>query len=185
MAPFVVINNHDSKTAWSFTLLHELTHLWIGKTGISAQTYDHAIEKYCNDVASNLLVSKKDIVKIYNDAGSDVTELLTSISSEMSIHNISGSLIAYRMYRDGHISVEVWTELRESLKDLWLAAKHKEKQHQSAGSSGNYYNTMRHKVGGALVGLVRRSIHDGVLTETKAGKVLGVSSCSVAQMIGG
>ena len=27
VAPFVVINDNDSRAAWSFTLLHELTHL--------------------------------------------------------------------------------------------------------------------------------------------------------------
>ena len=35
IAPFVVINDNDSKAAWSFTLLHELTHLLLGQTGIS------------------------------------------------------------------------------------------------------------------------------------------------------
>ena len=43
IAPFVVINQNDSKSAWCFTLLHEVVHLWLGKTGISAQTHEHKI----------------------------------------------------------------------------------------------------------------------------------------------
>ncbi len=35
VAPFVIINDQDAKTAWSFTLLHELVHLWLGQTGVS------------------------------------------------------------------------------------------------------------------------------------------------------
>ena len=35
IGPFVVINDQDAKTARSFTLLHELAHIWLGQTGIS------------------------------------------------------------------------------------------------------------------------------------------------------
>ena len=35
VAPFVIINHHDARSAWSFTLLHELTHLILGQTGVS------------------------------------------------------------------------------------------------------------------------------------------------------
>ena len=37
IAPFVVINEYDSRAAWSFTLLHELSHLWLGQTGVSGE----------------------------------------------------------------------------------------------------------------------------------------------------
>ena len=35
VAPFIIINNNDAQTAYSFTLLHELAHLWLGEAGIS------------------------------------------------------------------------------------------------------------------------------------------------------
>lgn len=60
IAPFVVINQNDSKSAWCFTLLHEVAHLWLGKTGISAQTHDHTIERYCNDIASHILITLEE-----------------------------------------------------------------------------------------------------------------------------
>jgi hypothetical protein len=35
VAPFVVINEKDSRAAWSFTLMHELVHVLLSETGIS------------------------------------------------------------------------------------------------------------------------------------------------------
>ena len=31
VAPFIVINDDDSHAAWSFTLFHELVHVWLGE----------------------------------------------------------------------------------------------------------------------------------------------------------
>ena len=57
IAPFVVINDNDARPAWSFTLLHELTHVLLGETGISGGAYaDHRVEAFCNNVASDWLL---------------------------------------------------------------------------------------------------------------------------------
>src|SRR3546814_16138482 len=45
IAPFVVINDRDAKTAWSFTLLHEVAHLWIGATGVSGGHFEGSTEQ--------------------------------------------------------------------------------------------------------------------------------------------
>ena len=54
IAPFIVINDQDSRAAWSFTLLHELTHLWLGQAGISGARAVQVIEQFCNDVGANI-----------------------------------------------------------------------------------------------------------------------------------
>jgi hypothetical protein len=35
IAPIIVINENDARAAWTFTLLHELGHIFIGQSGIS------------------------------------------------------------------------------------------------------------------------------------------------------
>lgn len=184
IAPFVVVNNYDAKTAWSFTLLHELVHLWLGKTGVSAQSYEHAVERYCNDVASQILLSDAEISDFFS--GIQDQEVLAAIVGFTSSNNISGSLVAYRLFRAGFIDENEWKALRDDLRKRWLESKRyqKEKRKQQEGSSGSYYATQRHRVGGALLKVVRRSVGEGALTETKAGKVLGVSSGSVTEMLG-
>ena len=48
IAPFIVINDQDAKAAWSFTLLHELAHLWVGATGVSGQFTEGQLERFYN-----------------------------------------------------------------------------------------------------------------------------------------
>lgn len=184
IAPFVVVNNYDAKTAWSFTLLHELAHLWLGKTGVSSQSYEHNVERYCNDIASQLLLSDSEVADFF--ASIQDQEVLTAITRFTSSNNISGSLVAYRLFRAGFISEDEWKILRDELTKLWRESKRneKEKRKRLDQNSGSYYATQRHKVGRGLLKVVRRSIGEGALTETKAGKVLGVSSGSVTEILG-
>jgi len=184
IAPFVVVNNYDAKTAWSFTLLHELVHLWLGKTGVSAQSYEHVVERYCNDVASRILLSDAEIEEFFYAI--EDQEILAAIAQFTSSNNISGALVAYRLFRAGFIDENDWQALRNDLRKRWIESKRfeKEKRKETERNSGSYYATQRHRVGGALLKVVRRSVGEGALTETKAGKVLGVSSGSVTEMLG-
>ncbi|MBK7541942.1 MAG: ImmA/IrrE family metallo-endopeptidase [Candidatus Competibacteraceae bacterium] len=61
IAPFIVINDQDAKLAWSVTLLHEVAHLWLGKTGISGGSIERTLEKFCNEVASEILLPEIEI----------------------------------------------------------------------------------------------------------------------------
>jgi Zn-dependent peptidase ImmA (M78 family) len=63
-APIVFVNGADATAAQIFTTIHELAHIWIGASGISnlnhAKTPDpsHTIERFCNQVAAEVLVPK-------------------------------------------------------------------------------------------------------------------------------
>ncbi|KNC11847.1 hypothetical protein AC790_13370 [Pantoea sp. RIT-PI-b] len=182
IAPFIVINDNDSKAAWSFTLLHELAHILIGETGISNTSVAHKIEKYCNDIASNILLPADDLNTVKIDDPSNFEELSTVLQERASFYNVSPSLIAYRLLRDGRISIKEWEEISSHFKEMWMQSKVKKQDEKK--SAGTFYVTKRHKTGGALLRVVKNSILEGVITETKAGKVLGVSPGNVAKMVG-
>jgi Zn-dependent peptidase ImmA (M78 family) len=63
LAPLIFINDEDAKAAQTFTLVHELAHIWIGQTGISdphfakrSNDLANSIERFCNRVAAEVLV---------------------------------------------------------------------------------------------------------------------------------
>ena len=63
-APFIVINNQDARVAWSFTALHEVTHLWLGSSGVSGAWGELEIERFCNRVAGHILLPKHELYEI-------------------------------------------------------------------------------------------------------------------------
>lgn len=57
IAPMIIVNDRDSRGAWSFTLLHEFCHLMLGESGVSGGFGALRLERFCNDVASRVLLS--------------------------------------------------------------------------------------------------------------------------------
>ena len=63
-APFVFVNSQDWDAPQLFTLIHELTHLWIAETGISNDVEidsknSNPVERFCNEVTANVLMPKE------------------------------------------------------------------------------------------------------------------------------
>lgn len=97
-APFVVINDQDSKAAWSFTLVHELVHVWLGQTGVSGAVADREIERFCNDVASALLLPLNEIDAVDWPAHATLEELAGIVDRFAGERNVSRSMVTYRLY---------------------------------------------------------------------------------------
>ncbi|NWA81636.1 ImmA/IrrE family metallo-endopeptidase [Pseudomonas sp. D2002] len=62
LAPVIFVNTADCPEARLFTLIHELTHIWIGKSGVSdAEPQTHNREEiFCNAVAAELLAPERE-----------------------------------------------------------------------------------------------------------------------------
>ncbi len=183
IAPFIVINDMDAPPARSFTLLHEFTHILMGATGLSGSRAEQKIERYCNDVASLLLLPASELNnKDWREDNIDV--LLQEISVFARSINVSGSLVAYRLFASGVIQENVWSMLSQKFRELWAAQKAAAKEGRDGSSGPSYYVVRRHKLGGAIVNLVQRTMREGALTATKAGRVLGVKPANVYNLVG-
>jgi len=186
LAPFIVINDQDARSAWSFTLLHELVHLWLGATGVSGSYAEARIERFCNDVASAFLLPSNELALVGVDRHTDIATATRLINDFATARHLSRSMVAYRLRGANLITDASWGELRANFRRLWQESRAAQRQLARDREGGpNYYVVRRHRLGSALLKFVARSVSGGALTPTKAGKVLGVKPRSVEPLLSG
>lgn len=181
IAPFIVINDQDSESAWAFTLLHEMTHLILGQTGISGAYMEKQIEKFCNEVASEFLLPNQEFVK-FQFHKTDFDDLKVEISEYAFSKKLSSTHIAYRLYKKGDITESLWLQLRNFYHTKWIEKQNRERDKNKQRKGGpDYYVIKNYKLGG-LVSLVQRLTYAGALTTTKAGMLLDVKPLKVHRL---
>ncbi len=184
IAPFIVINRKDAVSAWSFTALHEVAHLWLGTSGVSGIYSDKVVERFCDRVAGSILLPAEDRVAMEVGPQSPFDHVISSIDDAAARLNLSRSMIAYNLWLDGHIGNEIWEGLRLQFAGQRAAMAENERQRNKQRTGGpDYYKLRRHQLGNALVDLTRYAVSTNALTPSKAAVVLGVAPTSVYPML--
>lgn len=111
----------------------------------------------------------------------ELDQLIHLASQKSPELNISATMIMYRAYSLGFITIDEWVHSASYFRNLWLTNKINQ---EKKNGNPTYYITKKHKTGAALINTVKRSILEGVMTQTKAGKVLGVKPGIVAELVG-
>jgi Zn-dependent peptidase ImmA (M78 family) len=181
IAPFIVINDQDSESAWAFTLIHEMAHLILGKTGISGYYVEKTIEKFCNEVASEFLLPQLEFEK-FNTTLNEFDNLKAEISEYAFSKKLSSTHIAYRCYKSGNISEPVWQLLRDFYHNKWVEKQKKERDKNKQREGGPDYYVIKNYKLGSLVELVQRLTYAGNLTTTKAGMLLDIKPLKVHRL---
>ena len=184
IAPFIVINEYDARSAWSFTLLHELVHLILGQTGISSAGVGNDIEWFCEDVAGRFLLRDGEIGEIGLGRTKSIDDLADHISEFANGRNLSRTMVAYRAYRIGEIDQPAYGHLSSLFRQQWLENRtgRRERQRGTQGG-GDYYATRQHRTGRGLITFVGRMMDVGTLSTTKAATVLGVKPTQVHRLV--
>jgi len=183
LAPFIVVNDQDAPVAWSFTVLHELTHLWLGATGVSDGSTGTQLEGYCNSVAGEMLLPETEMNELRFLSHASLQETVGAVARFASLRNVSRPMVAYKLLRVNFITRARWIELDKHYQDEWLATQAQRENKEKSDSGPSYYVVKRHRLGPALLDLVKNSLSEGFLTHTKAGQVLGVKPRNVDPLI--
>ncbi|RVD14409.1 XRE family transcriptional regulator [Mesorhizobium sp. M4B.F.Ca.ET.017.02.2.1] len=185
VTPFVIINDQDSEAAWSFTLLHELAHVWIGRTGISGANPSTAIEVFCNDVAGQILMPDGEALRDDALRGAPSDQVIARIRQLAETWQVSHSAVAYKLFREGIVSRDVWAEVSGIFRRQWLQNRAAARERNKDIEGGpDYYVVRRHRLGNRLVGLSRRMLAEGALSPSMAGRILGVKPTNVYALTG-
>lgn len=183
VAPFVVINSQDAKSALSFTLLHELAHLILGNTGISGIGSENDIEKFCNDVASNFLLPTDELQNLSLGVETEFTTVVEQIGSFSKKRNLSRSMVAYRAWRSGKITFHSYRRLNQRFRNEWNeTAKNRRDASGERQGGPSYYVMHKYRTGKKLISTTQALLLSGALTTFKAAKILNVKAGNMPKM---
>ena len=194
IAPFVIINDQDARAARSFTLVHELAHVWLDKSGVSGaplpdmpQSSHDQIERFCNDVAGEFLLPNAALrTRPIELAAGDKQNAANFIHALAEDWSVSEPMAAYRLNRIGLVETTIYRELVAEYAARWQHLRQRQRERYRDNESGpDRHVVIRSKLGNALLDVVRRTLRDNTLTHTKAAKLLGVKPSSVEPLLRG
>ena len=116
-APFIFINSDDWNAPQLFTLVHELSHLWIAETGISNDVEPsiknigdyNPIELFCNEVAANALMPKEFIDSLDSKAFDNAKEVFKNAK----MIGVSSFALLVRALNLNIISLSAYKQLKQ------------------------------------------------------------------------
>ncbi len=184
LAPFIVINRNDAVSAWSFTALHEVAHLWMGSSGISGYGGEQRIETFCGGVAREILFPAHEIETIELDPNNNIMKLTDQLDSIANCKKLNRSMAAYSLYQAQKIDLQLWQKLNSVFDHNKLAgSKNGRDVKQAKGGGPNYYVMRRFQLGKALLKVTKQFVDSGHLTPSRAALVLGVAPTRVHALL--
>lgn len=168
IAPLIFINNNDAQAAKIFTLAHELVHLWLNESGVSnldpgtrTRVSINNIEKFCNQVAAELLVPEQ----AFNTSWNDEVDLSENLNALSRLFRVSNLVILIRAKTLKKISEHRFFD---------EYSKYNFSRRASQNSSGNFNNTLPVRNSKILTRAIINSALEGNTLYRDAARLLGV-----------
>lgn len=152
-APFMFVNNSDSKAAQMFTIVHELAHIWTGHSAgfdfRKLQPADDPVEILCDRVAAEFLVPK--------DVFNSVWQQNPHIKYCSRYFKVSEIVIARRALDTQKISRQQFFAFYNE----YINREFRKKENQSSG--GDFYATTKKRLSMTFAAHVNNAVKSGVL----------------------
>jgi len=152
-APFMFVNNADSKSAQMFTIVHELAHIWTGHSAgfdfRKLQPADDPIEKLCDQIAAEFLGPKIALDKIWQG--------MSELNKCSRYFKVSEIVIARRALDLGKITKAEFFKFYEEYRNREFDKK------KSQSSGGDFYATAKKRLSITFAHHVERALKSGDL----------------------
>ncbi|MEJ2218716.1 MAG: ImmA/IrrE family metallo-endopeptidase, partial [Gemmatimonadota bacterium] len=176
LAPLIFVNGADSKAAQMFTLAHELAHVWLGRSALSdpdpGETADADIERWCNQVAAEVLVPME---VLRGDLRLDA-EPATEMRRIARRFKVSTLVALRRMFEAKAIDRRTFHQEYETEVARIVALP--------KGTGGDFYRTQPVRAGRRFVAALVESTLEGRTLYRDALRMLGISKVETFHELG-
>lgn len=166
-APVIFVNHADAPGARLFTLIHELSHIWLGISGVSDgnESTHQPSEIKCNAVAAEFLVPEAEYRHLWKEFDT-WSENLAPLEAHF---HVSRWVLARRAQTLGFITVDQYREYITSQKAIWDAREKK-------GDGGpTYHKTKNAQISKKFSRAVLSQAFNGQILLREAGQLLGIN----------
>ncbi len=180
-APVIFINGADTIAAKTFTLAHELAHIWLGRSGISDARIERLPEDYterwCNQVAAEVLVPQDRLADSYNPQ----YELKMEVDRLAREFKVSTLVILRRLFDGGHIDLGTFRQVYEEELERVLAFERKAK----GKGGGAFFRALGTRVSKRFAVSIIASALEGQTLFRDAYAMLGISKAKTFRKLAG
>jgi Zn-dependent peptidase ImmA (M78 family) len=165
LAPLVFVNGADTKAAQMFTLAHELAHVWLGESALSDIephfVPTHNVERWCNQVAAELLVPLEFLRHEYRPEA-PLREEIDRLARQFKVSTL---VILCRIHDTGGLTrQELWTAYDVELERLLTFPR---------ASGGDYYLSTAARVSKRFARAIVIAAWEGRASFSEAFRLLG------------
>ncbi|HRT97414.1 MAG: ImmA/IrrE family metallo-endopeptidase [Candidatus Bipolaricaulis sp.] len=177
LAPLVFVNAADTKSAQMFTLAHELAHIWLGESGVSdahvARFTDERTERWCDQVAAELLVPLEDLRAAYRPE-QGLQETMANLARQFKV----STLVILRRLREAEIldREEFWASYEAEIERLTRIER-------PGAGGGDFYRTLNVRVSKPFAQAVVISTLEGQTLFRDAYRMLGIRNPATFQRL--
>jgi len=179
VAPLIFVNGADTKAAQIFTMIHELAHIWLGESALSAADMTarqgQDVELWCNRVAAEVLVPLAVLRGDY--AGEPSPAELDRLAAR---YRVSTLVVLKQLFTARLVTWESFEkrygEEVERVKTI-LASRRRENQ------GGNYYYTQPLRLSRKFARAVIANTFEGATAYRDAYRLLGTKKHETFQSL--
>lgn len=175
IAPLVFVNTHQTLNGQIFTLTHEFAHVWRGASGIGNEDPrsdgQSEIERWCNAVASEVLVPQADLE--FRHAAVASVPLIEALDALAHDFRCGTLVVLQALHRTGVRRIDNYASAYDQ-----EVARLRSLSAPSEGGGGDHYNNQPFRVGERLSRALIADALEGRTSIEEAMRLMSMKSLS-------